>query len=116
MKVNGLATELKRLIGLFGLNQAKMAAIAGVSDVTLYWTLQGKQVLGDKYIWRIASQLGIDPLPLLELAAIDRGSVSIAEKPRSVQRLLCRLAHGDSLSEHTAAKLAAILDQEPVAA
>lgn len=88
----------------------------GVTHVCILYAEQGKNIPPDDRIRDIAAALEIDPKPLLRLAALERGTLSIKQAPQEIQRLICRITHGENISPQTAAKLTAILDQEPVAA
>lgn len=100
-----------------GLSLEGLARRVGLTKVAIYKFEIGKICLADDHIRQIAPVLDLSPVALLEMAAIDRGSLVIRDQPHTVQRLICRLAHGNSVSPETAAKLAAILDQEqPLAA
>lgn len=114
---SGIFSEaIKELREHYGVTRAYLSKAAGVSHVTMLHVERGKQVLGDQYVKRMAAHFGMDALPLLELAALERGTLSIKQAPEEIQRLICRITHGEPLSAQTAAKLTAILDQEPVAA
>lgn len=84
------------------------AAICNVETGVSYTT--------EESLRKIAAVLELNPSMLLQMAAIERGTLSIKQVPASIQRLLCRMAHGETPSAATAAKLSAILDHEPVAA
>lgn len=96
---------------------AALAQSVGVTSVTMLQTERGQSILTDTHVALAAKALEIDPPYLLELAAIDRGKLSISDKPLRVQKLVCRIAHGE-LSDKVMERLAAILDreQEPIAA
>lgn len=88
----------------------------GLSKVSIHNLETGKKFTSDEYLRKIAEVLELNPPMLLQMAAIERGTLSLKQVPESIQRLLCRMAHGETPSAATAAKLSAILDHEPVAA
>lgn len=99
-----------------GMSLTSLAERVGVTHVCILYAEQGKNIPPDDRIRAITAALDIDPNPLLRLAALERGTLSIKQAPEEIQHLICRITHGDPLSAQTAAKLTAILDQELVAA
>lgn len=108
---------LSRILETKGVTAIELSRVIGVSQPHLNNVLNNKRnPLSPEQIGKAANYLGVDPIPLLEAAALDRGVVQISGKPERTQRLLAHLAHR-RISKQLEAQISELLnDEQPKAA
>lgn len=118
--VNAIGPLIKRLREERNVTRSGLARACGFSRNYLIDVEDGETpTISEENLRRIAECLESDPIALLQAMAAIKGviAITVKDQPEEIRQLLYRLASRKNVSPETAAKLAAILDEEqPLAA